>query len=247
MYFFHHINVVKAFKARLGIPYVFQIADGIFLTVHIVRQVSVFRQGTVGILHTPDGFQTVTVKHTVRFEIRGFFDTEGMYGYVFRLQRQNGVDSGTKGLCRIGGQTGDQVDVDGFQSHAACGLVSFKELSRRVLSADSGEHIFVQSLGIYADSVHAVADCRFQLFPGDVSGDKGTYSGDKFGALQEFGFRYYLGFCTDGNPWAVVEKTYVRMGRIMVTGSNLAYHKDWFTDLFDPASVLDASRGTIPQ
>lgn len=81
---------------------------------------------------------------------------------------------------------------------------------------------------------------------GDIA-DKGTYSGDKFGALQEFGFRYYLGFCTDGNPWAVVEKTYVRMGRIMVTGSNLAYHKDWFTDLFDPASVLDASRGAIPQ
>jgi len=75
---------------------------------------------------------------------------------------------------------------------------------------------------------------------------KGTYSGDKFNTLQDYGFRYYLGFCTDGQPWAVVGDNYVRMGRIMVTGSNLAYHSDWFADLFDAASVLDTSRGTVP-
>ena len=81
---------------------------------------------------------------------------------------------------------------------------------------------------------------------GDIAA-KGTYSGDKFNALQDYGFRYYLGFCSDGQPWAVVEDNYVRQGRIMVTGSNLAYHSEWFAELFDAASVLDASRGTIPQ
>jgi len=33
----------------------------------------------------------------------------------------------------------------------------------------------------------------------------------------------------------------------MVTGANLAYHSDWFTSLFDPTMVLDATRGEIPQ
>lgn len=81
---------------------------------------------------------------------------------------------------------------------------------------------------------------------GDIA-EAGAYSGDKFDALQEYGFRYYLGFCTDGKPWAVVENDYVRMGRIMVTGSNLAYHSEWFADLFNAAEVLDTTRGTVPQ
>lgn len=76
---------------------------------------------------------------------------------------------------------------------------------------------------------------------------QGSYSGDKFNALQSQGFRYYIGFCSDGQPWANVEKDYFRQGRIMVTGSNLSYHADWFASLFDASSVLDSSRGTVPQ
>ena len=81
---------------------------------------------------------------------------------------------------------------------------------------------------------------------GDIA-DKGSYSGDKFSALQDHGFRYYLGFCTDGQPWAVVSDNYVRMGRIMVTGSNMAYHSDWFAGMFDATTILDETRGTVPQ
>lgn len=80
----------------------------------------------------------------------------------------------------------------------------------------------------------------------DIAG-KGDYSGDKFNALQDYGFRYYLGICTDGQPWALVADNYVRMGRIMVTGSNLAYHSEWFADLFDASAILDTTRGTVPQ
>lgn len=76
---------------------------------------------------------------------------------------------------------------------------------------------------------------------------KGEYAGDKFTALHFAGFRYYLGFNENGSSWATVTDSYVRQGRLMVTGSNIAYHADWFSGLFDPASVLDASRGTIPQ
>lgn len=74
-----------------------------------------------------------------------------------------------------------------------------------------------------------------------------VYSGEKFTTLQKAGFRYYLGFCTDGQRWAAVNGSYVRQGRILVSGSNMAYHADWFADLFDTTTVLDTQvRGTIP-
>lgn len=80
----------------------------------------------------------------------------------------------------------------------------------------------------------------------DISNDN-TYSGEKYQALQDLGFRYYLGFCQDGNPWATITDSYVRQGRILVTGANLAHHSDWFTNLFDTSTVLDSTRGNVPQ
>lgn len=79
----------------------------------------------------------------------------------------------------------------------------------------------------------------------DISNDP-TYSGDKFRALYDNGFRYYLGFSTDGKPWTTITNGYVRQGRIMVTGSNLAHHADWFANLFDASVVLDPTRGNVP-
>ena len=74
-----------------------------------------------------------------------------------------------------------------------------------------------------------------------------VYSGEKFTTLQSAGFRYYLGFCTEGQPWASVNSNYVRQGRILVSGANMAYHAEWFADLFDTSTVLDTDiRGTIP-
>lgn len=79
----------------------------------------------------------------------------------------------------------------------------------------------------------------------DISEDV-AYSGEKYEILKNTGFRYYLGFCNDGQPWASVTNDYVRQGRLMVTGSNLKHHADWFNNLFDADSVLDATRGNIP-
>jgi len=80
----------------------------------------------------------------------------------------------------------------------------------------------------------------------DITSEE-LYSGEKFETLQQLGFRYYLGFCTNGKPWATVTDGYVRQGRILVTGSNLAHHADWFSTLFDPTTILDTTRGNIPQ
>ena len=79
----------------------------------------------------------------------------------------------------------------------------------------------------------------------DITTDP-TYSGEKFDMLYDLGFRYYLGFCEEGKPWSTITDQYVRQGRIMVTGSNLAHRASWFTNLFDASSVLDSTRGNIP-
>ncbi len=79
----------------------------------------------------------------------------------------------------------------------------------------------------------------------DITADE-IYSGEKYNLLKSTGFRYYLGFCEDGKPWASITNEYVRQGRILVTGSALAHHSDWFNNLFDAPSVLDSTRGTVP-
>lgn len=74
-----------------------------------------------------------------------------------------------------------------------------------------------------------------------------VYSGDKFTALQNAGFRYYLGFSTDGTPWSIIGENYVRQGRILVSGANMAHNSQWFNGLFDTEYVLDRElRGDIP-
>ena len=79
----------------------------------------------------------------------------------------------------------------------------------------------------------------------DISNDS-TYTGEKYEALKELGFRYYLGFSNDGSAWTTITNDYVRQGRILVTGSALAHHASWFNNLFDASSVLDTTRGTVP-
>ena len=73
------------------------------------------------------------------------------------------------------------------------------------------------------------------------------YTGDKYELLKSQGFTHYLGFCTDGTPWFTATADYVRQGRILVSGANMAYHSDWFIGIFDPHSVLDTTRGIIPE
>lgn len=70
----------------------------------------------------------------------------------------------------------------------------------------------------------------------------GTYSGEKFNALQRLGFRYYLGFCTDGEPWFVADSTYIRQGRIIVSAANLQDNPEWFEGICDPSAVLVETR-----
>ncbi len=81
----------------------------------------------------------------------------------------------------------------------------------------------------------------------DIASAGEAYSGDRYAKLKDAGFTLYLGFCTEGTPWAVCTPEYFRQGRLTVSGSTMAHHADWFTGIFDPSVILDPSRGNVPQ
>ena len=71
---------------------------------------------------------------------------------------------------------------------------------------------------------------------------QGEYTSEKFTKLQELGFTHYLGYLSDATPWCLTQPTYVRQGRLLVNAINIKNHPEWYEGLFDPATVLVASR-----
>lgn len=77
--------------------------------------------------------------------------------------------------------------------------------------------------------------------------DIGTnYQGnEKFDVLYGQGYRFFLG----STPFLSheVKENYVRHSRLLVTGSTLQHHSEWFDGIMDTAGLLDPLRGRIPQ
>jgi hypothetical protein len=76
----------------------------------------------------------------------------------------------------------------------------------------------------------------------DIANGSIAYSGEKFETLKDAGYLYYLGFSTDETSWYYSNGDYIRQGRIMVTGSNLRNHPEWFDSMFDVSKILDPAR-----
>lgn len=78
----------------------------------------------------------------------------------------------------------------------------------------------------------------------DIS-STGAYSGNKYNVLSGIGFRYFI---SNGNkPACTVTGSYVRQLRIMVTGTGMAHTATMYADYFDAKTVLDSTRGDVPQ
>ena len=74
-----------------------------------------------------------------------------------------------------------------------------------------------------------------------------VYTGDKYNQLKSSGFNYYFGFCENGKPFTFIADDYVRQSRILVTGSNMQYHPDWFVNMFDSTDIINQTRdGYVP-
>lgn len=74
--------------------------------------------------------------------------------------------------------------------------------------------------------------------------DISEYSGYKFEALYSSGFRYFIGAST--TPTAELTTQFFHQKRLMVTGSQMANSSSTFAKYFNSMSILDSSRGTVP-
>ena len=73
----------------------------------------------------------------------------------------------------------------------------------------------------------------------------GAYTGNKYNVLEEAGFHYFI---SNGNkPACTVTADYVRQLRVMVTGTGMAHTASMYKDYFDAKTVLDSTRGDVPQ
>ena len=75
---------------------------------------------------------------------------------------------------------------------------------------------------------------------GDIKGRE-AYSGSKYEALHNFGFRYFLGV-ENGVTWGMTTGDYARQLRTVVTADNLKSNPEWYEGMFDAATVLSDAR-----
>lgn len=80
----------------------------------------------------------------------------------------------------------------------------------------------------------------------DIAPAGEAYAGRKYEILKENGFTKFLGFCNGSESWTYAEADYMRIGRLLLTGSNLRHHALWFEAYLDPEAILDPNRGDIP-
>lgn len=77
----------------------------------------------------------------------------------------------------------------------------------------------------------------------DIGGTEEYTGNSKFNVMYNLGYRFFLG--NSAASWDQVSDLYVRHNRLMVTGSYLQKHPEWYTGLFDPEAVLDEYRATF--
>ncbi len=113
----------------------------------------------------------------------------------------------------------------------AYGSISVDEVKKDL---ESWEQVITPILG--KTSVFAFAK------QSDIAAAGEAYSDNKYEALTIGGYSYFLGFCENGTPWMRIEDSYVRQGRIMVTGNALKNKSSWFAAMFECSSVMDRNR-----
>ena len=74
----------------------------------------------------------------------------------------------------------------------------------------------------------------------DIDDGKESYSGQKYEALYEAGFRYFFGMCYSSTPWMDITDNTVRIGTITVNGENLTRKSAFFEGLFDVSAVIES-------
>lgn len=161
---------------------------------------------------------------------------EGVFGYRTNAEAEAtlGIDAYNEEVAQAT-EVADVLRANGYElacytyDNTAYGSMTLEEIQ--------------EDIGLWTSEVlPIIGEAKTMVFAqnSDLS-DGLIYMGDKHNALQEAGFNYYLGFCTDGQPWTIIVDDYIRQGRVLVNGTNLYNNAEWFTELFDAATVLDTT------
>ena len=110
--------------------------------------------------------------------------------------------------------------------------------------ADFGAAGVKEDLGKWSEKITPIlGETDILVYPtgGDIKGHD-SYSGTKYDALHEFGFRCFIGV-ENGAAWGMTTGEYARQTRTLVTAEYLKTHPEWYAGMFDAAAVLSAERG----
>lgn len=168
---------------------------------------------------------------------------DGLFGYRTNPQAQStfGAD-GYNEECRAAAEIAQALKDTGYElacytyENIAYGSASIEQIQADL---EKWTNEVTPILGETAMLVYARNS--------DITGSTAAYIGDKYDLLNSFGFTHYLGFCSNETPWFVADGNCIRQGRILVSGSSIAHHPEWFTGILNTSSILDNTRGTIPE
>ena len=118
-------------------------------------------------------------------------------------------------------------------------MANFGEMSLSSIQSD---------LAMWRDEVTPVlGDVDILVYPygGDIGGTK-EYTGEKYNALKDFGFCYFIGQDSATRAWGQITDSYFRQTRRNVTGALMYYSYSYYEDLFDATKLIDTGRGEVP-
>ena len=167
---------------------------------------------------------------------------DGLFGY--RTNPETRENQGSEYYAQQ--LSGAQKVVDALKA-AGYDLACYSY--EHVSYGDSAVELIQGDLGLWEEQVVPIlGQVDILVYPyGDDIYDSitTTYEGDKFNTLYNAGFRIFVGMDNTGNS-AQVTNSYFRQTRRWVTGAKMTYASESFTDLFNPADVLNNQRGEVP-
>ena len=164
---------------------------------------------------------------------------DGIFGYRTNMSAYERLGAELYAQeCESAAQIADLLRETGYEiAYYSYSNTSYSELDTATIAAE---------MQLWKEEMHPIVGFS-NIFVfcqnSDLASATKSYTDEKFDTLYAAGFRYYLGFCKDNTPWFSSHGKYIRQGRILVNGSNMKYSPELFNDLFDPATVLDTTRG----
>ena len=164
MQLLHHVDVVQAGGTGAAPAHVFKGAGHIFLAVEVVGLVARISQGILRIVHHPGNLLVGGKSFPLFVEVRALLDGQGVDGDIGRVQGDGGVQGVLEALKIIGGQSGDEIHVDGGKARIHGLPVGAHHIGGGMGTAAGFQHGIHHGLGVDAHAVGAVCGDHMEFF-----------------------------------------------------------------------------------